>query len=809
MGNWVRGVDAGAKKGEMNGSRGSASPLGRRLRWDLSDEGLVNSRDPATMARTLMYLFGSGGLLVLLTVPLADPTGLRWLGMVLPALAALAVAGALAWRFDRLPEPVFAWLPPLGTVLASLVVYFSGTDDLVVYSGFYFWVALAAFSFFGLRLCVLNLAWVGIAYATVLVAKPEAPDPVLRWVVLMGTLTVAAVVIALLRVRIERLVRRLSGRMAKQERVAELGRRAVAGAEVAELFRLALEAASECLEVAHTELLQVVPGQSELLREAGTGMEPEAGEWFSMNRSDPLIQPVLASETAVITELEPGRAIGAQIPGRSEPLGVLIAYGSREQSFGRSDAALMEAVTHVLGDALERRRSEEDARHRALHDPLTDRPNRTLFTDRLRQALLRQAGDGVVGVFLLDLDDFKRINDAVGYAAGDELLQALGPRLREALMLSDTVARFGGDEFAVLCEGLRDENDALQVAERIRQCLIDPFQVGGAPQRVGASIGIALAWEETGAEELIAEAEAAMYGAKERSRGSFEFFDRDTRARLQRRLEFDSALREAIELGQLHLAAQPIISLPDYRAVGTEVLLRWRHPRLGAVPPGEFIPVAEETGTIIPIGQWVIEKALALAVRFRTHPSARLLLPLHVNISLRQLAHPEFVATISGLLARSGAAASDLALEITEHAVLIDAAGTVETLVELQGMGFGIVLDDFGTGYSSLSHLKQLPLDQVKIDRMFITNFTHQPQDEAIVTSVIAMAKAFGLHVIAEGVETRQQAERLAELGCWHAQGYLFSAPMPPDELVSGTMIGPGQSVSFRPTALSASRFDS
>jgi diguanylate cyclase (GGDEF)-like protein len=411
-------------------------------------------------------------------------------------------------------------------------------------------------------------------------------------------------------------------------------------------------------------------------------------------------------------------------------------------------------------------------------------------------------------VFVLDIDDFKRVNDAFGHAAGDEVLKSFGPRLREGLMLSDTVACLGGDEFAVLCEGLSGENEALQVAERIHKVLSAPFAIGGVPHRIGTSIGVALSGEE-GPDDLIAHAEAAMYGAKERARGGVEFFDEEMRERLRRRLNFQTALRDAPELGQLRLATQPIVSLPDQRPVGSEALLRWRHPELGSVSPGEFIPVAEESGAIIELGEWVLTEAFRLAAGFRSDPRARQLLPMHVNISMRQLEYPDFPCAVEEALAETGASALDIALEITEHAFLLDEDGTVDALSELRGMGFRIVVDDFGTGYSSLSHLKRLPLDQMKIDRMFITNLTRAAEDEAIVTSLIAMARAFEIDVVAEGVETREQANRLAELGCWYAQGFLFSEPVSPWEMVSGATIGADQSVSFRPAALNASRFDS
>jgi EAL domain-containing protein (putative c-di-GMP-specific phosphodiesterase class I) len=296
-----------------------------------------------------------------------------------------------------------------------------------------------------------------------------------------------------------------------------------------------------------------------------------------------------------------------------------------------------------------------------------------------------------------------------------------------------------------------------------------------------------------------------MYLAKERSRGGYEFFDSELRHRVRLRLQFESALRSAPDDDQLHLVMQPIVSLPEHHCIGSEVLLRWRHPDLGPVSPAEFIPVAEETGAIIPIGDWVLDEAFSLAARLRGDPNARALLPMHVNLSLRQLAQPDFTSTIREKIARTGARIRDIGFEITEHALLNESSGTIDTLTELQEMGFSIVLDDFGTGYSSLSHLKHFPLDAVKIDRLFVSNLISERKDEAIVEAVIGMADAFALDVIAEGIETPAQAKRLAQLGCRLGQGFLFSKPLPPQELeLSGLLASSADSVS-----LSASSLDS
>jgi diguanylate cyclase (GGDEF)-like protein len=477
------------------------------------------------------------------------------------------------------------------------------------------------------------------------------------------------------------------------------------------------------------------------------------------------------------TPMPVASAVAAIVPGPDGPAGVLAAYSTEPRDFVPTEASFMQSVAHVLSEAIERRRVEEETRHRALHDHLTGRPNRLLFTERLEAALERtKQGGSQLAIFFLDIDNFKLVNDGFGHSAGDELLKALGPRLRRGLVMTDTVARFGGDEFAVLCEDVRDAQHAREIAEQIRAALDEPFAVGGG-YRASASIGIALSADAQTAEELIAQADAAMYLAKEQTRGGHELFDEAMRTGVRTRFQFENALRAAIERDELHLAVQPIVSLPAGAPVGAELLLRWESSELGRISPAEFIPVAEQTGAIIPVGGWVIARAFELASRWRSAPGYRRYLPLHINVSARQLAQRDFADLVRKELSRTGARVRDLSFEITEHALLGGDAGTASTLEELQGMGFAIVLDDFGTGYSSLSHLKQFPIDMVKIDQLFVSNLTDERKDEAIISAVIGMADAFALDIVAEGIETAEQASRLTELGCPYGQGFLFARP--------------------------------
>ena len=770
-----------------------------RLKWEISDV-LLPSQDKTAMVRTFVYLYGIGGTLVLASLFLEGSPD-RWApGIWGPAVLALLTTGLMLWLFDRLPMWFLYALPPVGCVLVSVVVYAGGADTVTVYATIFFWVVLSAVQFFSLRVALLNIAWVGVCYAALLAAMPGVEQGPVRWLLVMGTLSVLAAVMAALRGRVERLVEVLRRRSVKQETVARLGKRALEGAETSELSRITAEAVVTALGVDHAVIFSRAAGDGQLLVKTGAGWQGGLLEGSAVSLRDPLLQATLRSPDPVVIAdygdrlgearsgftTEPisiASAMAVTVPGSDGPAGVLAAYSRDARSFEATEGAFMQSVAHVLSEAIERRRVEEETRHHALHDHLTGRPNRLLFTERLEEALaLSEEGDARVAIFFLDIYDFKLVNDGFGHSAGDELLRALGPRLRRGLVMTDTVALFGGDEFAVLCEDVRDEEHAVQIAEQLRESLQEPFGIGGG-YRTSASIGIAVASGRETAEQLIAHADAAMYQAKEQTRGGYELFDEALSTRVQLRLQFENALRAATEGDQLHLAAQPIVSLPGGAPVGAEVLLRWDHPELGSVSPAEFIPVAEASGAILPIGAWVIARAFELAARWRSEPGYRRYLPLHLNVSARQLAQRDFVDQVKSELARSGARVRDLSFEITEHALIGGDGGTVQTLEELQGLGFAIVLDDFGTGYSSLSHLKQFNIDMVKIDRLFVSNLTDERKDEAIISAVIGMTDAFALDVVAEGIETPEQAARLTELGCPYGQGYLFARPRPVEEM--------------------------
>jgi diguanylate cyclase (GGDEF)-like protein/PAS domain S-box-containing protein len=438
-------------------------------------------------------------------------------------------------------------------------------------------------------------------------------------------------------------------------------------------------------------------------------------------------------------------------------------------------------VTHYVGifkDVTQQKAVEEKLERMAYYDPLTGLPNRTLFRDRLEHELsVAQRNQTQVALLFIDLDRFKYVNDSLGHDAGDQLLVEAARRIKHAVRDSDTLARLGGDEFTLVLAGVEDAARVGTVADKVIQALQQPFQLGSSEAFIGASIGIAL-YPQDGADfvTLNKNADTAMYLAKQSGRGRYKFFTPELDEANARRMALETRLRSALERGELSLNYQPKIDLENGSLLGFEALLRWRHPTLGAVPPNEFIPLAEETGLIIPIGSWVLRTACRQLREW--HEAGHRRLHMAVNLSARQLQHGSLVAEVGALLQEFDLPPEALELELTETLLMADADRSYQDVQALRSLGVGISIDDFGTGYSSLSYLKKFPLQTLKIDRSFVRDIATDPDDAAIVRAIVSLADRLRLQVVAEGVETRQQVDFLRGEGCTQAQGYYFAPPL-------------------------------
>ena len=429
-------------------------------------------------------------------------------------------------------------------------------------------------------------------------------------------------------------------------------------------------------------------------------------------------------------------------------------------------------------DVSERKAFEEQLAHQAFHDPVTKLANRALFSDRVEHALMRSTrGVPEIAVMFIDLDDFKTVNDSLGHTAGDEVLQEVGRRLKIAVRPTDTVARFGGDEFAVLLDGVDGSAEAADAASRILRALELPIEIDGKNVVPRASVGICLVGEDLEtpeATELLRNADVAMYMAKRDSKGSYRVFEPTMHERVVERLELRSDLQHALSLNQLELHYQPVVRLSGREILGVEALVRWNHPTRGTIPPVQFIPVAEETGLIIPMGRWILETACYEGVRLQERFAREEPLTMSVNLSVRQLQSETLVADVRSALSLTGLPASSLVLEITESLMLTDTEFAMQQLHDLKGLGIRLAMDDFGTGYSSLSYLSRFPVDILKMDRSFVG----AEDNEALTSAIIALGTSLSLEVVAEGIELAEQANSLEELGCELGQGYLFARPM-------------------------------
>jgi diguanylate cyclase (GGDEF)-like protein/PAS domain S-box-containing protein len=442
----------------------------------------------------------------------------------------------------------------------------------------------------------------------------------------------------------------------------------------------------------------------------------------------------------------------------------------------------------TLRDVTARKRLEEQLTHQALHDPLTGLANRALFHNRVEHALARSPRPaGAVAVLFLDLDDFKAVNDSLGHAVGDALLAALARRVQACVRPSDTVARLGGDEFAVLIEDPGDGGDAQSVAARIAEALRAPFDLAVHEVFAGASIGIAVAPSGggDGAEHLLRNADIAMYTAKSRGKGRCVVYEPAMQAATLERLALTADLRRALARDELAVVYQPITSLETGRVCGVEALVRWRHPQRGLLGPGVFIPIAEETGLVVPIGRWVLEQACRQARRWQTDYPDAAPQSVSVNLSVRQLQQPALVDDVARVLCETGLEPRMLTLELTETLFMQDTDVVVDRLHALKALGVRLAVDDFGTGYSSLSYLRRFPIDVLKIDRSFVEELGQAAAPAALVQTIINLAQALQLRTVAEGIEVAQQRDELRALGCDLGQGYLFAKPLTTPEMAA------------------------
>jgi len=576
---------------------------------------------------------------------------------------------------------------------------------------------------------------------------------------------------------------RLAAHLRCQESLARFGHAALGKREPKELIAEAVEAAAEGLGAESVVYVEPGPLPGELVLRAGAGYDSELMACAPGNPLDVVFasgEPFVGRGAALPFAWARGHGSAAIVPVRGEHgvRGALCALSQREDAYWAEELGFLRTIASLLSTGLQRIDSERRLAFLAQFDPLTGLANRTLLTDRFAQMLVQARRRGTpLAVLFIDLDDFKLVNDRLGHSSGDVLLAEVALRLQAAVRSGDTVARMSGDEFAIVLADLARTDDAAFVAQKILDRLAEPVALSAEQTFVTASIGIAAFPGDGGSvEALLGAADAAMYRAKQAGRNAYQFFTTEITQRTHARAQLAFELRRALERGEFALEYQPKFNLASGKACGAEALLRWVHPQRGLVSPAEFIPVLEETGLIVQVGEWVIRRAcedLKSWIAAGLQP-----MPVAVNLSARQFRQEDLDARIRALVSAAGVDPALIELEITESQLMEDPEHAIRVMRSLRESGTHIAIDDFGTGYSSLAYLTRFPVGALKIDRSFVADVFSDNADAAIVRTIIQMAHQLGFTVVAEGVETDRQAAFLRQFGCEQAQGFLFARPM-------------------------------
>ena len=585
----------------------------------------------------------------------------------------------------------------------------------------------------------------------------------------------------------------------RQAAIADFGRLALSGIDLDTLFgravtlvrdRLGVAGAAvieEPVDIRHAQtraaigLVGLVAGRS--AEQAGAGLSDHAVQALNGGAADRLLH---LDHVDLARLRDPETSAQAVIAHHDRPFGVLLAVDTTRHGYSANDVSFLQSIAHMLAAAIERKQTEHDIQQLALRDPLTGLPNRGLLRDHVHQEVARTKRSGkMLALLLIDLDNFKDVNDTLGHPTGDRLLVAVAERLKTCLREADAPARLGGDEFALILSNLRSPEDAAVVAQKVVACLSEPFRLDGQELHIGASVGITVSPSDgADVDGLLRNADLALYRAKTEGRGTYRFYSLEMATHVEARKTLERDLRRALERDELFLEYQPQVDLATQRPTGVEALVRWRHPVRGVLPPEEFIPVAEATGLIVPLGRWVLERVAEQMLEWRKCGLPRILIA--TNVSLTQCRRGDLIGTIEAIATRTAGDLDWLEIEVTEQLLLPAGSGdAVATLRRLSELGVTISIDDFGTGYSSLGRLRSLPVDKVKIDKTFITELGTSRDAEMIIRAIIALARSLGMAVTAEGVESEQQLDFLIAEGCDCAQGYYISVPLSQDEFAA------------------------